>query len=169
MTMGRNFEKEKNVGIPFKGVTHGQMAFRKLAIVDKFGQAIALPSTKPRLRRDVGDTEAIHPCLSDFLSPSTLPPDPSSNLPYGNLNTVFKEPDLVKDKNPSCRFMQLTPSINQDARLNAAFVARKKNKAGKLTWQETTDYDQPAGPVWGVYIDPFLRAGHLVDLAQAGS
>jgi hypothetical protein len=127
------------------------MVFRKLNIIDKFGQAIALPSTKLRLRHDTQDIQSIYPCLSDFLSPSTLPPDPKTGLPYGNLNTVFKEPDIVKDTNPLCRFMQLTPSINQDARLNAAFVSKKPNKAGNLAWAETSDYDLPAGPVWGEY------------------
>lgn len=126
------------------------MIFKKLAIIDKFGQAIALPSAMPRLRRDVEDAQAIHPCLSDFVAPSTLPAPASSGLPYGNLNTVLKEPDLQKDINPLCRFIQLDPSINQDTRLNAAFVSRRKNKAGNITWQETSDYDQPAGPVWGM-------------------
>jgi hypothetical protein len=137
-----DFGKAQYPGIPFKPVTHGQIMFTKLSIIDKFGQAIALPTPKPRTRKNTGAPPSIYPCLSDSVAPDILA--------NGNLNTIFQEPDVVPSKWPLSRFIELTPSINQDARLNAAFVGPKKNSAGRLTWQETSDYDQPAGPVWGV-------------------
>ena len=139
----QDFGRANRRGLPFKGVTHGQMMFRKLAIIDKFGQAIVLPDANLRPRRDAGAPRSIYPCLSDAVAPSVL------DNGKGNLNTIFQDPDVVKNKWPLSRFIELPPSINQDARINAAWVSQQKNSKGELTWQEVSEYARPAGPVWG--------------------
>ena len=125
--------------MPFKGVTHGQLIFTKLNIIDKFGQAICLPEPKPQPRDKILPPPSFYPCLSDYLSPDLVGKT--------RLNTVYQE-DVPKDgKWPLCRFIQLTPSINQNARINASFL--NVNADGKAPfWHETND-DIFESPVFG--------------------
>jgi hypothetical protein len=105
--------------VPFKPVTHGQMMFTKINIVDIFGQAICLPDPLPRKVVSPAPPPSAYPCISDYLMPE--------KRGDGVLNTVYHPslPDLgnYKPEWPLCQFTQLTPSINQDARINAAFVS----------------------------------------------
>ncbi|MCJ1385953.1 hypothetical protein MMC17_009078 [Xylographa soralifera] len=132
-----DFGKEGYPGIPFKGVTHGQMFFTKINIIDKFGQAVCLPPPKPRLRHDAGPpTSDIYPCLSDYLAPDIF---------NGKQNTVYPSgpPPKLGDW-PLCQYMLLTPSINQDARINASFLLRDPlTDGGFSAWREASDYEQP--------------------------
>jgi len=128
-------------GVPFKGVTSGQIAFTKLNIVDKFGQAICLfdplPRPNPRLpgsSAQMPAPPAIYPCISDYMCPELLDD--------GTPNTVFREAAVEKGKWPLCRFMQLSPSINQPARINAKFVLPPDGVNFK-TWHQATDFEQP--------------------------
>lgn len=137
------------VNYPFKPVTQGQMIFTKLNIVDKFGQAICVPTPKPRLRNPTGEPSAnIYPCLSDYLTP---------DIRDSKLNTVFElagaetgtgDPgdDNGSGTWPLCQYMQLTPSINQDARINAAYLVHDKDAGALSPWRAATDYEQP---IWG--------------------
>jgi len=111
---------------PFKGVTHGQMLFTKLNIVDKFGQSICLPNPKPRLRHPTDPPASdIFPCLSDYLSPDVI---------NGRLNTVFPTADaVVPGQWPLCPYIELTPAINQDARINGSFLIRDALKDGSFS------------------------------------
>ena len=132
-----DFGKEGYPGVPFKGVTHGQMFFTKLNIIDKFGQAICLPPPKPRLRHDGGlPSSDIYPCLSDYLAP---------DLFNGKQNTVYPSGPAPKPGEwPLCQYMLLTPSINQDARINASFLLRDSLMNGGFSaWREASDYEQP--------------------------
>lgn len=127
------FGKDQYPGHPFKSVTHGQMLFTKLNIVDKFGQSICLPSPKPRLRRPTGPpTSEIFPCLSDYLAPDVI---------NGRLNTIFPTPDpVVPGKWPLCPYIQLTPAINQDTRINGSFLIRDTVEAGTYSeWYVNCD------------------------------
>jgi hypothetical protein len=120
------FGKDQYPGNPFKGITHGQMLFTKLNIVDKFGQSICLPNPKPRLRHaTIPPTSDIFPCLSDYLSPDVI---------NDRLNTVFPTTDpVVPGKWPLCPYIQLTPAINQDARINGSFLIRDTIGSGKYS------------------------------------
>lgn len=131
-----DFGKDEYPDLPFKGVTHGQAVITNLNIVDKFGQAICVPQPKPRPRRRQGAPPSVLPCVSDYLLPN--------KGPDGFLNTVYQEPDKTNGPWPVNRFLQLPPSINQEARLNMAFV-KPTYDAHRVfqTWQETTDYEQP--------------------------
>lgn len=108
--------------VPFKGVTHGQMLFTKLNIIDRFGQAVCAVQPKPRPKSAPQPPPSFYPCLSDYLSPDFLR-DPKDATKLSNtLNTVYEEPNNQTGEWPLCRFIPLTPSINQSARLNASFL-----------------------------------------------
>ena len=135
---------------PFKGVTNGQMVFTRLHIIDKFGQAICLPVPRPRRRQELQPPNSkIYPCLSDNLAPDVV---------NGRLNTVFPTPDpVVPGQWPFCQFIQLTPSINQPARINASYLIRDTKSPGHFSaWREASDYEQP---IWGWIIINYADNG----------
>jgi hypothetical protein len=111
-----------------------------LKIVDKFGQAIACPLPKPKLRVPPGTPDfPIHPCLADQLCPTVLKDN--------KLNTVFTSTDaLTSSGMVQSPFIQITPAINQTARINAAFLQRNFDDNGTaLTppWRICNDWDNP--------------------------
>ncbi|KAK4062453.1 hypothetical protein Trihar35433_9274 [Trichoderma harzianum] len=137
---------------PFKPVTHGQFRFRKLNVIDKFGQALMAIDQKPR----VDGPPPIYPCISDFYEPQTIEVD-------GKLyaNTV------IKDEAKQCEFLQLPPQINQNARLNADFVKRIADdppdmregldeSANGATWRPATEWENP---IWGWVITNYADFG----------
>ncbi|KAF8846409.1 hypothetical protein BDZ45DRAFT_756256 [Acephala macrosclerotiorum] len=135
MTFGTDeYPKDKN---PFKPVTHGQMLFTKLNIVDKFGQAICLPSPRPRLRNEPHPPDSkIYLCLTDYLAPEVI---------GTTVNTIFPTAEPVQpDHIPPCEYIQLPPSINQDARIDAAFLVRDTVGAETYSaWREASEYESP--------------------------
>lgn len=118
-------------------------------IIDKFGQAVALPAPKPKLRIPPEVPETVHPCLSDFLIPDII---------NNQLNTMYPE-STPPDQGtwPLCRFLQLTPAINQNARLNASFV-NKSSIPGFPFWNETEN-DKPESPIFGWIILNYQNSG----------
>jgi hypothetical protein len=122
-------------GTPFKGITSGQMTFTKINIIDKFGQAICLPDPvpRPRPRTDIQPVHplTVHPCISDYLMPGVLTDQ--------SLNTVYFEAGHTAKPWPMSRFMQLAPSINQEARINPAFVIPPDGHKNP-TWHEASDF-----------------------------
>jgi hypothetical protein len=117
--------------------------------VDKFGQAIALPTPGPKLRVPPQIPESVHPCLSDFLTPDIV---------ENKLNTVYPE-DKQPDHGtwPLCRFMQLSPAINQNTRVNASFLNRSPNP-GLPFWNETEN-DKPESPIFGWIVVNYQDSG----------
>ncbi|KAM7219567.1 hypothetical protein V8F06_005122 [Rhypophila decipiens] len=151
---------------PFKPVTQGQIIFTKLNIVDKFGQAICIPTPRPRRKTPLAVPQAgIYPCLSDYLTP---------DVRNGKLNTIFELPGKIGTGNPGlpsgagdwplCQYMQLTPCINQDARLNASFVIRDSDSSpaskppqSPSPWRTvSSDYEQP---IWGWIVINYADRG----------
>ncbi|MCJ1355361.1 MAG: hypothetical protein MMC33_005352 [Icmadophila ericetorum] len=107
----------------FKPVTHGQLRFTQLNIIDKFGQAISAIDPTPAL-----SPPRIAPALADqYVCQESSPGVP--NVVQGNL------------KPPFCEFVQLPPSINQPTRLNAVMTMKDVNG-----WRATYDWDSP---IWG--------------------
>ncbi len=104
-------------------------AITKLTIVDKFGQAISVPPPEkasgqtqwrtPRLQDPdkAPMPEFIHPCLSEQLIPSVLDGGTTLNTVYTTKDTQDK---ATSSGYPMTPFIQLTPAINQDARINAS-------------------------------------------------
>lgn len=129
---------------PFKPVTHGQFRFTKPNIVDKFGQVISgiAPTAEPRVPPPGTMPPSLHPCLGDQVCPGLV-------VGTTLLNTVTEltaaDPQLPGGY-PLCPYVQLTPAINQAARLNAAFVEPVTDSKGAFTpWKTTNDWEQP---VW---------------------
>ena len=131
---------------PFKPVTHGQMLFTKLSIIDKFGQAVCVPTPKPRPRVQPTPPDGqIYPCLSDYLAPDVI---------NGRLNTVFPSQQAVTSGTwPLCEYIQLTPSINQDSRINGSFLTRNDDNS---SWREASEYENC---VWGWIIINYAEGG----------
>jgi hypothetical protein len=125
-------------------VTHGQFRFTKPNIVDKFGQVISgiAPTAEPRVPPPGTMPPSLHPCLGDQVCPGLV-------VGTTLLNTVTEltaaDPQLPGGY-PLCPYVQLTPAINQAARLNAAFVEPVTDSKGAFTpWKTTNDWEQP---VW---------------------
>lgn len=119
-------------------------AITKLVIVDKFGQAI---SALPPDQLPTAATTApnfVHPCLSDQLCPTVLT-DPKTKKDY--LNTIYHtSSDTVTTSSnyPLSPFIQMTPAINQDSRINSNFMQKLFDKDGNFTaWQATTEWENP--------------------------
>ncbi|KAI1171806.1 hypothetical protein F4777DRAFT_582528 [Nemania sp. FL0916] len=142
---------------PFKPVTHGQFRFRKLNIIDKFGQALVPIDQNPR----VDGPPPLYPCISDFYEPQTITIDGKD---YANT--------IIQDNAAQCEFLQLPPQINQNVRLNASFVKRiaddpenETQRFGKLaladdlgpaTWRPASEWENP---IWGWVITNFADYG----------
>ncbi|KAF2257917.1 hypothetical protein CC78DRAFT_527127 [Lojkania enalia] len=145
-----NFPAETYPQHPFKGVTHGQLMITKLNIIDKFGQAVALPAPKPKLKNPPAVPESIHPCMSDFVIPDIID---------NKLNTVYPEDTPAEHGDwPLCRFMQLAPAINQNARLNASFLNPSPPGSSFPFWSETEN-DKPESPIFGWIVINYQDSG----------
>jgi hypothetical protein len=120
-------------------------AITRLTIVDKFGQAVCYPAPSRALRDEsqaaLDVAKYIHPCLDEQLLPSL----------FGDtMNTVFTPQD-TQDKisntssgYPMTPFLQLTPAINQEARINAAFLQKTTTpNGGSLAWTPCSDWENP--------------------------
>jgi hypothetical protein len=81
--------------------------------------------------------EFVHPCLADQLCPGVFPPDSST------LNTVFVNPDGPTSSGARLSpFVQLTPAINQDARINASWL-RRGHAPSSAVWSPCSDWENP--------------------------
>lgn len=118
---------------PFKPVTHGQVRFTKLAIVDKFGQIVF--GVKPAYSQGRGQHEAsrLYPCVAPSFSCGLQPADGNSSHYFPH--TIFK----ADDSPGVCQFFQIPPRINQKARLNASFLKQGTNIP-------VNEWDNP---IWG--------------------
>ena len=123
---------------PFKGVQHGQLAITKLTIVDKFGQAVCCPPTQRTPYTPSKTPQFVNPCLADQLLPT---------IDDHKLNIVYNpdKPDAPSHSGyPMSPFIQLTPTINQDARINACFVQKDNDAKGNFTqWRPSTAWENP--------------------------
>lgn len=124
---------------PFKPVTHGQFCFTKLNIIDKFGQCVS--ALDPTIDNNV----LLHPVLSEFYRPQI---DSKGN------------PMVVQGDDPPgrCRFAQIPPNINQDARINAVFLTRDLPTAKQPLppWRPALEWESP---IWGWIIVNYAEAG----------
>ncbi|KAK4142995.1 uncharacterized protein C8A04DRAFT_29396 [Dichotomopilus funicola] len=137
---------------PFKPVTHGQFRFRKLNIIDKFGQAIV--TIDPTPQRDHGHPP-IFPAISDFYEPQAVV-----------VNNQKVANTVVQNNGTACEFIQLPPQINQNARLNAQFVTVADDgdspthvgggSPNKPYWRPTTEWESP---IWGWIVTNYADYG----------
>ncbi|KAK4040197.1 hypothetical protein C8A01DRAFT_35799 [Parachaetomium inaequale] len=123
---------------PLKPVTHGQLRFTALNVIDKFGQAICAldPTPVPAEKRP-----HIAPAVADV---------------YVCQEDADGHPIVVASgiDPPGCEFVQLTPGINQPARLNAFFVTPTAPSSGNASpssgesngWRPVNSWENP---IWG--------------------
>ena len=110
---------------PFKPCIHGQFRFTKLNIIDKFGQVVQGIKTVSDVAHGVGPTiTPLFPCLGASYS--------VEQTSQGYPKIVLPRQDTL------CPFVQLPPSINQNARVNADFMVPEGN-----TWRAVNDWENP--------------------------
>ncbi|KAJ9633785.1 hypothetical protein H2199_009232 [Coniosporium tulheliwenetii] len=130
---------------PFKPVTHGQLFITKLNIVDKFGQVVSAIDPTPR-PPPVDNSPKLYPCVSDTCSCWPLVD------PRGKITEVANT--VIPDKPGKCAFIQLPPTINQEARLNSVVVVEEEEQDGtpeswprrKGSWRPAHEWENP---IWG--------------------
>lgn len=130
----------------FKSVTHGQLRFTKLNVIDKFGQAIH--ALQPRTPAVTGPIDGVAPCVGEFYEVSSK--TPSANPTDVGVSTTAAPVEAhtagKDDVNGLSEFVQLPPSMNQPARLNAHFVTRESTTDPESGWRPTTEWEDP---IWG--------------------
>lgn len=112
---------------PFKPCTHGQFKFTKFNIMDRFGQVV------DGIRTTIDSSgkksqNPLFPCLGDSYSVQEL------QTQAGKANTVIQREDGLNS------FVQLPPSINQHARINAHYVT--VDTATK-NWRRIQEWQNP--------------------------
>ncbi|MCJ1404015.1 hypothetical protein MMC11_007239 [Xylographa trunciseda] len=111
---------------PFKPCIHGQFRFTKLNIIDKFGQIVQGIQTYSDLTRSVGPTATpLFPCLGDSYSVDQKS-DKTAKI-------------VLPRTDQNCNFVQLPPSINQDARVNAMFL----KEDAPPQWRPLDEWENP--------------------------
>ncbi|QKX64039.1 uncharacterized protein TRUGW13939_11212 [Talaromyces rugulosus] len=128
---------------PFKPVTHGQVRFRKLNIIDKFGQTLVAIDPEPRTTVP----RPLYPCISDLYEPQ--------KLNQQDANTV------LPGRDGNCQFFQIPPQIGQNSRLNACFVTRSEpgtssRNEKQAYWRPTTEWENP---IWGWVVTNYADEG----------
>ncbi|KAH6691798.1 hypothetical protein BKA61DRAFT_499911 [Leptodontidium sp. MPI-SDFR-AT-0119] len=130
---------------PFKPVTHGQFCFTKLNIIDKFGQAVSAINPANLTPKP------LYPVISEYYHPQQLPLATGAIVP--NPNVVVKG-----DPDGRCRFVQIPPNINQDARVNAVFLTRDEPTAAQPLppWRPALEWESP---IWGWMVVNYVEEG----------
>ena len=138
---------------PFKPATHGQFRFRRLNIIDKFGQALVAIDPQPRR----SGRPPLFPCISDFFEPQLVKIKNGKKDADGQeLEDVYAN-TVIQDKPGQCEFIQLPPQINQDVRLNAAFVKRTATQdKDSAYWRPASEWDNP---IWGWVVTNYADYG----------
>jgi hypothetical protein len=126
----------------FKPVTHGQMRFTKINVVDKFGQVVHAIDPMPE------DPPPVYPSIGEVYSIDAVPDDP-------------KQPNVVDpDPDPGgfghSEFVQLPPAINQPARINAHFIVHDEDLTSEHYWRPAAEFDEP---IWGWVVVNYVERG----------
>lgn len=137
----------------FKPATHGQFRFRRLNIIDKFGQAIHAidPALGPPEER-----QKVWPCIGEWYAPQIWGGDPKGRAP----NVVDREEMKAEEKHKPqrCEFVQIPPQINQLSRLNSVFVKPDPDyaKLGPPFWKPADEWENP---IWGWVVVNYANLG----------
>jgi hypothetical protein len=112
-----------------------------MAVIDKFGQAICAPPPARAPYTAPIFPKAIHPCLGNQLIPTVFND--------GTINVPFSQEEVPANQHtesgyPITPFIQLTPAINQEARINSYFMQRVEDGKGKfISWAPSTPWENP--------------------------
>ena len=131
---------------PLKPVTHGQLRFTKLNVIDKFGQAIS--AIDPRY----GSAQPLRLNVSEYYRPQL-----TGDGTTGAWNTV------LSDSMPLPQYIQLPPNINQDSRLNACLLTRDPPSLTipSPPWRQALEWESP---LWGWLVVNYVEGGIQVFL-----
>lgn len=131
----------------FKPVVHGQFAFTKLNVIDKFGQCAPAIDQTPQAK----GPPPFYPSIGDYYEPEMLPDG------FANVVRRPEERDL-------CEFVQVPPQLGQPGRLNATFVVRNEADTGNGDyWRPTGPWDSP---IWGWVLVNYVDNGLQLFLAD---
>lgn len=128
---------------PVKPVTHGQWQFTKLNIIDKFGQALTLVDQMPNKISD--PAASVKPCIRPHYAVDKVLVSTKSGPPVAEPNTVLQEPDQSESDMSKCCFVQVSPTINQNCRMNTCYVVPDGKHKG--SWRAVAAEHEK--PVWG--------------------
>ncbi|KAK6505089.1 hypothetical protein TWF481_007011 [Arthrobotrys musiformis] len=103
----------------FIPVTHGQLRFKKLNLIDKFGRGV-----------EIVGKDGLSPCISSAFKPS-------ARKVGGN-----DVPNVVEPTGDNCQFFQVPPSINQPARLFNSYL-KPSAATSQTSWIPCTEWDDP--------------------------
>ncbi|KAM4064414.1 hypothetical protein HRG_006227 [Hirsutella rhossiliensis] len=125
---------------PFKPMTHEQFRFRKLNIIDKFGQSLMAIDQSPRPQ----GPPPMYPCISDFYEPQTIKLDDGkvyANTIYqkGRLNAEFVK-RIAEDPDEDKHRPQKSSSPEGDS----------------AKWRPVTEWETP---IWGWLITNYADYG----------
>ncbi|GIK00102.1 hypothetical protein Aspvir_004117 [Aspergillus viridinutans] len=126
---------------PMKPVTHGQFMFTKLNVIDKFGQAVSAIDPRSSVA-----PPAFSPVLSEYYQPQLWKTTTEANV-------IFPS-----ETRTDCQFAQMPPSINQDARLNTAFLIRDEPTAAvpDPPFRPAAEWESP---IWGWLVFNYVEEG----------
>jgi hypothetical protein len=124
---------------PFKPVTHGQLRFTKLNIIDKFGQAVSAIDPRP------GQAQPLIPVVSEYYRTQLLSDGKTPNT-------------IISSTDSNSQFIQVPPNINQDARLNGVFLTRDAPKTSltQPPWRPALEWESP---IWGWVVVNYIESG----------
>ncbi|KAK5653835.1 hypothetical protein OQA88_7995 [Cercophora sp. LCS_1] len=141
---------------PFIPVVHGQAVITRINIVDRFGQVIS--ASEMEMDDKASDNllhRSIYPYVSDSLACQPLLD------PHGNSSGISNA--VVLDQKNRCAFFQLSPTINQKARLNLHFVTNAMPLVPSSRHLGYHDYrivaDPWESPVWGWVVVNYSNHG----------
>ncbi|OJJ42376.1 hypothetical protein ASPZODRAFT_20494 [Penicilliopsis zonata CBS 506.65] len=106
----------------FVPVTHGQVKFTKLNVIDKFGRGVEI----------MRGPDGLAPSLSAGYMPS----------PRTDSDSGREVPNIVAPRDDdNCEYFQLPPSINQPARLVSAYL--QPGADGDSPWVRCSEWEDP--------------------------
>lgn len=123
----------------FKPVMHGQLRFTRLDVVDRWGQCVSAIDPRPAV-----EPPPLWPIVSEYYRPQV------------DTGAVAKSVGVLPEPAGHCRYAQVPPNVNQDARLNAHFLVRDDTGGGAPPWRPATEWESP---MWGWLVVNYAEEG----------
>ena len=109
----RNLNRPADKDLFFRPVTHGQARLAQFKIVDRFGQVVCAADPRPDR-----PARSFYPHMGRGILCEALPAD-SSHASVPRTALPLKPNEIARG---DCPWFQLSPRINQDARIHAEFM-----------------------------------------------
>lgn len=122
----------------FKPAMHGQMRFTRLDVIDRWGQCVSAIDPRPAV-----ETPPLWPIVSEYYRPQM------------DSAAAAKTVGVLSEPKGHCRYAQVPPNVNQDARLNAHFLVRDGTGVAS-PWRPATEWESP---IWGWLVVNYAEEG----------